>query len=130
VASCGAEIFRLVEDLGGGLEKLLESPRPHQGCRSPYLDIGVSHRFWDRDILFRADFLPNQFFCEDFLQGGGINGLFGPRVKWWRQGLAEIGLNVMPTGRNFFLGETNPRRVPCRECLQVERLCMSVQVRF
>jgi hypothetical protein len=67
VASGGAEIFWFVEDLGGGLEKSLESPCPYQWRRPTYLDIGVANRFWNRNILFRADFLANQLFGEDSL---------------------------------------------------------------
>ena len=122
VTSCWAEIFSLVEDLGRGLEILLESPRPYKGCWPPYLDIGVSNRFRDRDILFGADFLANQFFCEDSLQGGGVDGLLGSGVERWRQGLGKISLNIVPASRNFVLRQTNPSEVACSELLQMKRL--------
>ena len=83
MASCRAKIFGFVEDLGRGFEKFLKSPRAYQGCWSSYTDIGVQNRFRDGDGLFGADFLANQFFCEDSLQGGGIDGLSGPGVEWW-----------------------------------------------
>ena len=108
LAARRAGAFVLIVNVGGGLQGLLETHRPHQRGRTPQR-VDVAHRFGHLDITLGAHLLLDQVLWEDGQQGLRRDGLAGPRVQRRRQRLGEIRQQVVPRLRNIGLCQVKSR---------------------
>jgi len=104
VAAGWADTLVLVIDPGRRIECRFQASRPEQGGRAP-LTQDITDRTRDLDLPFEAHFLLDDGTREDDGQIIGGDGLAGTGVQNRRQGLGQIGVDVVPVLGNVPLIE-------------------------
>ena len=95
VAAGGAHALVLVEDFGGRAQGFFEPVRAEQRRGAPEL-VDLAHGLGDLDLALGADFLQDQFHREQGRQVVRAHGLVRAGVQHGRQGLGQVGLEVVP----------------------------------
>ena len=96
VAAGRAGALVLVVDAGRCIEDALQPPRPVQGRRAPHA-VDVAHLLGDFDGALGAHLLADQGHREKRRQVLGTDGLAGAGIEHRRQGLRQVGGDVVPT---------------------------------
>ena len=95
VAAGGRDALVLVVDARRGLQRLLEAPGPVEGRGAP-LPVDVAHRPGNLDLALGGDLLEDQLHREERRQVVRADGLLRPRMQHRRQGLRQVGRDVVP----------------------------------
>ena len=102
VRAGGAPALVVVVDARRRIERLLETAGAVQRRRPPQT-VDVDDLAGDVDLPLGGDLLLDQSHGEQRRQVFGADGLLGARVQHGRHGLREIGLDVVPGGRDVLL---------------------------
>src|SRR5207237_5051512 len=97
----------LVEDPGGGVERLLQSARPPKR-RGPPDPQGVLDRLRDVDVSLLRDLLFDQFHRKQRRQVLWPDGLLGAWMQCRDRRERQVGLNVVPARGHLLLVEQEP----------------------
>jgi hypothetical protein len=107
VAARLAGAFVLVENLGRGIQRLLQAVGALQYGRPPG-GIDILDLFRDIDVALLADFLHDKLHREKRGQVCRAYRLFGGRMEIRRQWFRQVGLNVVPLRRHLLLFKIKP----------------------
>ena len=109
----GRDALVLVVDVGGRIERALESMGAIQRRRAPQL-VGVANRLRNLDLGLGRDLLQDQAHREDRRQIVGAGGLLGAGVQRRRRVPGEVGHQVDPVRRDVPLAQQELDRVAHR----------------
>jgi hypothetical protein len=109
VAAARRDALVLVVDAGGGPEGLLQPARAQQRGRAPQL-VDLSDLLRDVDEALAADLLLDQLHREQRQEVRGSDRLLGAGVQHRGQRPREVGLDVVPAGRDRTLRQVETRQ--------------------
>ena len=107
VRTGGVVTFEFVVDLRRGLQSFLKEVRSHEGRRTVHF-VEVQDFFRDRNILSVViQLLFYEFLAENGLKLLSLEGLTGSGIKQRSRLILHICTDIIPTGRDLFLGEVD-----------------------
>ena len=101
VATRRAHPLVLVVDLGRRIQGLLQAVSTVKGRRPPQL-VDLLHLLWNVYGPLLAHLLGDDSHGKEGRQVLGANGLTGARMDNSRQGIGQVGLDIVPASRHLF----------------------------